>query len=180
MEISSNLVALSRNTNFNSKTCNFRDVVLTQMELLPPVQLLASLPHTPPATPIPTPGQQPAVGIPAGTAVVSAAVPQNLSNNGNSANNSRNSQNLSVTNLNLTNSSNSQIIINPTTNQNPGNNGQQPISTGNSSKFDIEGRYWVKPLFLKVLRKVNGVNPTQVVFSYREVNINFLILNIGL
>jgi len=146
-----------------------RDVVLTQMELLPPVQLLASLPHTPPATPIPTPGQQPPVGIPAGTAVVSAAVvPQNLSNTGNSANNSRNSQNLSVTNLNLTNSSNSQIII-PTTNQNSGNNGQQPISTGNSSKFDIEGRYWVKPLFLKVLRKVNGVNPTQVVFSYREV-----------
>ena len=144
------------------------------MELLPPVQLLASLPHTPPATPIPTPGQQPAVGIPAGTAVVSAAVPQNLSNNGNSANNSRNSQNLSVTNPNLTNSSNSQIVI-PTTNQNSGNNGQQPISTGNSSKFDIEGRYWVKPLFLKVLRKVNGVNPTQVVFSYREVNIDFLI-----
>jgi len=144
-----------------------RDVVLTQMELLPPVQLLASLPHTPPATPIPTPGQQPA--YPVGTAVVSAAVvPQNLSNAGNSANNSRNSQNLSVTNLNLTNSSNSQIII-PTTNQNSGNNGQQPISTGNSSKFDIEGRYWVKPLFLKVLRKVNGVNPTQVVFSYREV-----------
>ena len=141
------------------------------MELLPPVQLLASLPHTPPATPIPTPGQQPSVG----TAVVSAAVvPQNLSNDGNSANNSRNSQNLSVSNLNLTNSSNSQIVI-PTTNQNSGNNGQQPISTGNSSKFDIEGRYWVKPLFLKVLRKVNGVNPTQVVFSYREVNIDFLI-----
>ena len=148
------------------------------MELLPPVQLLASLPHTPPATPIPTPGQQPT--YPVGTAVVSTAVvPQNLSNDGNSANNSRNSQNSSLTNLNLTNSSNSQIMINPTTNQNPGNNGQQPISTGNSSKFDIEGRYWVKPLFLKVLRKVNGVNPTQVVFSYREVNMNFLILNVG-
>ena len=167
------MLKCSKITVCNLKTCNFRDVVLTQMELLPPVQLLASLPHTP------TSGQQPAVGIPAGAAVVSAAVPQNLSNNGNSANNSRNSQNLSVTNLNLTNSSNSQIIINPTTNQNPGNNGQQPISTGNSSKFDIEGRYWVKPLFLKVLRKVNGVNPTQVVFSYREVIINFLILNVG-
>ena len=169
------MLKCSKITVCNSKTCNFRDVVLTQMELLPPVQLLASLPHTPPATPIPTLVQQPPVGIPAGTAVVSAAVvPQNLSNDGNSANNSRNSQNLSVSNLNLTNSSNSQIVI-PTTNQNSGNNGQQPISTGNSSKFDIEGRYWVKPLFLKVLRKVNGVNPTQVVFSYREVNIDFLI-----
>merc|ERR1711976_933955 len=40
---------------------------------------------------------------------------------------------------------------------------------GNGAKFDIEGRYWVKPLFLKVLRQVRGVNPTQVVFSYREV-----------
>jgi hypothetical protein len=53
--------------------------------------------------------------------------------------------------------------------KNSGNN--EPISTGNSSKFDIEGRYWVKPLFLKVLRKVNGVDQTQVVFSYRDVTL---------
>jgi hypothetical protein len=35
--------------------------------------------------------------------------------------------------------------------------------------FDIEGRYWVKPDFLKVLRAVEGVSQTQVVFPYREV-----------
>jgi hypothetical protein len=35
--------------------------------------------------------------------------------------------------------------------------------------FDIEGRYWVKPAFLKVLRLVEGVNQSQLVFPYREV-----------
>ena len=38
--------------------------------------------------------------------------------------------------------------------------------------FDIEGRYWVKPDFLKVLRAVEGVSQTQVVFPYREVIIS--------
>jgi hypothetical protein len=38
--------------------------------------------------------------------------------------------------------------------------------------FDIEGRYWVKPDFLKVLREVEGVSQTQVVFPYREVIIS--------
>ena len=35
--------------------------------------------------------------------------------------------------------------------------------------FNIEGRYLVKPAFLKVLRAVEGVNQSQVVFPYREV-----------
>jgi len=35
--------------------------------------------------------------------------------------------------------------------------------------FDIEGRYWVKPAFLKVLRLVEGVNKSQLIFPYREV-----------
>ena len=103
-----------------------RDVVLTQMELLPPA-LLASLPNTPPATPQPTP-----------------------------------------TPPNFTNSDSKNSDSNPT---NLGNGQQQ--QNGTSTKFDIEGRYWVKPLFLKVLRQVRGVNPTQVVFSYREVTITF-------
>jgi len=112
-----------------------RDVVLTQMELLPPV-LLASLPNTP----------------------VSATTPQPVSQN--FSNNSDNSRNLeTASSVNLANTQTPNI---------PGN-GQQQISAGNSAKFDIEGRYWVKPLFLKVLRQVRGVNPTQVVFSYREV-----------
>lgn len=45
-----------------------------------------------------------------------------------------------------------------------GQDKQQP-----SQRFDVEGRYWLKPLFLKVLRRVKGVNPQQVVFTYREV-----------
>jgi hypothetical protein len=48
----------------------------------------------------------------------------------------------------------------------PGSGGQRVPPTQN---FDIEGRYWVKPLFLKVLRQAKGVNPTQVVFTYRQV-----------
>ena len=44
----------------------------------------------------------------------------------------------------------------------------QLANTGNKSKFDINGRYWVKPLLLKVFREVAGVEPTQVIFSYRE------------
>ena len=109
-----------------------RDVVLTQMELLPPA-LLASLPNTPPATPQPTP------------------TPPNFTNSSENSKNNVENANNTTTNL--------------------GNNGQQQQQNGTSTKFDIEGRYWVKPLFLKVLRQVRGVNPTQVVFSYREVNI---------
>lgn len=44
------------------------------------------------------------------------------------------------------------------------------IARRNSTNpFDIEGRYLVKPAFLKVLRAVEGVNQSQVVFPYREV-----------
>lgn len=38
-----------------------------------------------------------------------------------------------------------------------------------AAPFNIEGRYIVKPAFLKVLRAVEGVNQAQVVFPYREV-----------
>ena len=124
-----------------------RDVVLTQMELLPPV-LLASLPNTPVSS-----ATTPPVGV-APTPQPTVQPPQNVSNNSQSQENSRNLENLA----------------NTQTPNIPGN-GQQQISGGNGAKFDIEGRYWVKPLFLKVLRQVRGVNPTQVVFSYREVNI---------
>jgi hypothetical protein len=41
-----------------------------------------------------------------------------------------------------------------------------------TAPFDIEGRYLVKPAFLKVLRAVEGVNQSQVVFPYREVFIH--------
>ena len=61
-----------------------------------------------------------------------------------------------------------QNLANMQTPNIPGN-GKPNVSTGNGTKFDIEGRYWVKPDFLKVLRQVEGVNPTQVVFFYREV-----------
>jgi len=122
-----------------------RDVVLTQMELLPPV-LLASLPNTPVSS-----ATTPPVGV-APTPQPTVQPPQNISNNSQSQENSRNLENLA----------------NTQTPNIPGN-GQQQINAGNGAKFDIEGRYWVKPLFLKVLRQVRGVNPTQVVFSYREV-----------
>ena len=63
---------------------------------------------------------------------------------------------------------------------------QRPIAgAGSGQPFDTEGHYWLKPLFLKVLRsvkdKVNesgtlvkGVPPNKNVFSYREVCV-FLI-----
>jgi len=121
-----------------------RDVVLTQMELLPPV-LLASLPNTPVSS-----ATTPPVGV-APTPQPTAQPPQNISNNSQSQENSRNLENLA----------------NTQTPNIPGNGQQQNL--GNGAKFDIEGRYWVKPLFLKVLRQVRGVNPTQVVFSYGEV-----------
>lgn len=46
--------------------------------------------------------------------------------------------------------------------------GGQPLQV-QAVKFDIDGRYWVKPLFLKVLRMVEACNKTQVVFTYREI-----------
>ena len=97
-----------------------RDVVLMQMELLPPM-LLASL--TPPPT------NNPQLPVP-------------------------------------TNDLNGQQQQQPQANP----NGTVVTPGGNNGKFDIEGRYYVKPLFVKVLRKVYGVNPTQVIFTYREVN----------
>ena len=36
-------------------------------------------------------------------------------------------------------------------------------------RFDINGRFYVKPHFLRVLRMVKGVDKTQIIFSYKEV-----------
>jgi hypothetical protein len=43
--------------------------------------------------------------------------------------------------------------------------------TSQTRVFDTEGSYWVKPDFLRVLRAVEGVHPTKLVFRYREVTI---------
>jgi len=39
--------------------------------------------------------------------------------------------------------------------------------------FTLEGKFLVQPSFLKVIRKVNGVDPTRTVFTYRELT-NYL------
>ena len=61
---------------------------------------------------------------------------------------------------------------NPQTTSFPATGLQSEVSVGNGSNFDIEGLYEVKPLFLKVLRRVVKVNPTQVIFRYKEVNMD--------
>ena len=45
----------------------------------------------------------------------------------------------------------------------------QPENQQNGVRFDVEGRYYVKPNFLRVLRMVEGVDQTKVVFTYKEV-----------
>ena len=45
-------------------------------------------------------------------------------------------------------------------------------TAGGGQTFDTEGQYWVKPLFLQVLRMVRDVPSNKVVFSYREVSTN--------
>ena len=35
----------------------------------------------------------------------------------------------------------------------------------------LEGRFMVKPEFLRVIRKVNGVDPKKMIFTYKEVSI---------
>ena len=40
----------------------------------------------------------------------------------------------------------------------------------NGARFDVTGRYYVKPNFLRVLRMVEGVDQTKVVFEYKEVS----------
>lgn len=41
---------------------------------------------------------------------------------------------------------------------------QQP-----AGKFDVNGRFYVKPHFLRVLRTVQGIDKSQILFSYKEV-----------
>jgi len=45
--------------------------------------------------------------------------------------------------------------------------GQQQLPNG--VKFDVNGRFYVKPHFLRVLRKVAGVDKSQILFTYKEV-----------
>ena len=45
--------------------------------------------------------------------------------------------------------------------------GTQP-QNGNV-KFDVNGRFYVKPHFLRVLRKVAVVDKSQILFTYKEV-----------
>lgn len=39
----------------------------------------------------------------------------------------------------------------------------------NGARFDVTGRYYIKPNFLRVLRMVEGVDQTKVVFEYKEI-----------
>ena len=39
---------------------------------------------------------------------------------------------------------------------------------------NLEGRFWVTPGFLKVIRKVQGINPAKMVFTYKEVSVFYL------
>ena len=45
----------------------------------------------------------------------------------------------------------------------------EPIISPSWVPFNVEGRYFVKPAFLRVLRAVERVRQTQVVFPYKEV-----------
>ena len=48
---------------------------------------------------------------------------------------------------------------------------QQPqtVAAGGQPVFDTNGQFWVKPLFMQVLRSIPGTPPNKVVFSYKEV-----------
>ena len=48
---------------------------------------------------------------------------------------------------------------------------QQPqtVAAGSQPVFDTNGQYWVKPLFMQVLRSLPSTPPNKVVFSYKEV-----------
>ena len=52
---------------------------------------------------------------------------------------------------------------------------QQPqtVAAGGQPVFDTNGQFWVKPLFMQVLRLIPGIPPNKVVFSYKEV-VSFL------
>lgn len=65
------------------------------------------------------------------------------------------------------------LMNSPTVQQQPTTNPANPASGGQQqngvNKFGIDDKFWVKPHFMAVLRKVVGVNPNQVVFTYREI-----------
>ena len=42
--------------------------------------------------------------------------------------------------------------------------------------LSLEGRFMVKPSFLHIIRKVNGVDPKKVIFTFKEVSKIFDIL----
>ena len=37
--------------------------------------------------------------------------------------------------------------------------------------FDLDGNFMINPVFLQVIRKVNGVDPRKTIFTYKEVSI---------
>ena len=45
----------------------------------------------------------------------------------------------------------------------------QTVAAGGQPVFDTNGQFWVKPLFMQVLRSIPGTPPNKVVFSYKEV-----------
>ena len=36
--------------------------------------------------------------------------------------------------------------------------------------FDLDGNFMINPVFLQVIRKVNGVDPRKTIFTYKEVS----------
>ena len=47
---------------------------------------------------------------------------------------------------------------------------RMPINSNGEAEFDVNGKYWLKPLFLKALRLVKDVPSNKVVFHYQEVS----------
>ena len=46
---------------------------------------------------------------------------------------------------------------------------QQHVAAEGQPVFDTNGQYWVKPLFMQVLRSIPGTSPNKCVFPYEEV-----------
>ena len=44
--------------------------------------------------------------------------------------------------------------------------------------FSLDGKFLVQPLFLQVIRKVNGVDPSKVIFTYKEVSRNTVVVRL--
>jgi hypothetical protein len=53
---------------------------------------------------------------------------------------------------------------------------QNPQQLSRDVPFSLDGNFCVQPLFLQVIRKVNGVDPSKTVFTYKEVCSNIIII----